>query len=64
MEIVATIGGQVAAGFAQKARDADYRAGGLKLQKVAVEALLETAPQLADEHVGTRRRPRAGSGRR
>ena len=49
MEIVATIGGQVAAGFAQKARDADYRAGGLKLQKVAVEALLETAPQLADD---------------
>jgi len=39
----------VAAGFAQKARDAGYRAGGLKLQKTAVEALLETAPALADD---------------
>jgi len=48
MEIVATIGGQVALGFAQKARDADYRAAGLRLQKTAVEALLETAPKLAD----------------
>ncbi len=49
MEIVATIGGQVAAGFAQKARDADYRAAGLKLQKTAVEALLDTAPALAEQ---------------
>ena len=49
MEIVATIGGQVAAGFAQKAREAGYRAAGLKLQKTAVEALLDTAPELADE---------------
>ena len=49
MEIVATIGGQVASGFAQKARDADYRSAGLKLQKTAVEALLETAPKLADQ---------------
>ncbi len=47
MEIVATIGGQVAAGFATKARDAGYRAAGLKLQKTAVEALLDTAPDLA-----------------
>ena len=49
MEIVATIGGQVASGFAKKARDAAYRAGGLKLQKTAVEALLETAPELAEQ---------------
>lgn len=49
MEIVATIGGQVATGFSKQARNANYRATGLKLQKTAVEALLETAPKLADE---------------
>ncbi|MFN3243878.1 MAG: hypothetical protein ACE37K_20395 [Planctomycetota bacterium] len=49
MEIVATIGGQVASGFATQARNASYRATGLKLQKTAVEALLATAPKLADE---------------
>jgi len=49
MEIIATIGGQVATGFAEKARDADYRADGLKLQKTAVEALLESAPELAEK---------------
>ena len=49
MEIVATIGGQVAQGFAQRAREAGYRAAGLELQKTAVEALLDTAPELAEE---------------
>jgi len=49
MEIVATIGGQVATGFAKQARNASYRATGLKLQKTAIEALLATAPKLADE---------------
>lgn len=49
MEIIATIGGQVATGFAEKARDDAYRAAGLKLQKTAVEALLDTAPELAEQ---------------
>ena len=48
MEIVATIGGQVATGFQKKARDASYRAAGLQLQKTAVEALLDVAPELAE----------------
>lgn len=49
MEIVATIGGQVAKGFAERPGDTGYRASGLRLQKVAVEALLRTAPQLAEQ---------------
>ncbi len=49
MEIVATIGGQVAKGFQDKAGDASYRASGLRLQKTAVEALLKVAPQLAEQ---------------
>ncbi|MEO6596867.1 MAG: hypothetical protein ABIP94_19150 [Planctomycetota bacterium] len=49
MEIIATIGGQVAKGFQEKAQDANYRAKGLELQKTAVEALLKVAPELADQ---------------
>lgn len=49
MEIIATIGGQVATGFQAKGRDTAYRASGLKLQKTAVEALLKVAPELAEK---------------
>ena len=49
MEIIATIGGQVAKGFAERPADIEYRASGLRLQKTAVEALLKTAPQLAEQ---------------
>jgi hypothetical protein len=49
MEIVAVIGGQVAKGFQEKAQDPDYRGKALQLQKTAVEALLHTAPQLAEQ---------------
>ncbi|MGK0517549.1 MAG: hypothetical protein ACJAUC_000230 [Planctomycetota bacterium] len=49
MEILATIGGQVATGFQQKGSDTEYRAAGLELQKTAVEALLRVAPKLAEE---------------
>jgi hypothetical protein len=49
MEIVATIGTQVAKGFQEKPQDADYRAQGLQLQKTAVEALLRVAPRLAEQ---------------
>jgi hypothetical protein len=49
MEIVATIGAQVAKGFQEKAQDPAYRANGLRLQKTAVDALLQTAPQLAEQ---------------
>ncbi|MBL9077355.1 MAG: hypothetical protein JNL08_07625 [Planctomycetes bacterium] len=49
MEIVATIGGQVAKGFEERAQDPDYRAKTLQLQKTAVDALLRVAPQLADQ---------------
>ena len=48
MEIVAVIGGQVAKGFSERPGDTDYRATGLRLQKTAVEALLQDAPQLAE----------------
>ena len=49
MEIIATIGGQVAKGFQEKAQDPSYRSLGLQLQKGAVEALLKVAPQLAEK---------------
>jgi hypothetical protein len=49
MEIIATIGGQVATGFQDKPQDPDYRQKGLQLQKTAVEALLHTAPELAGQ---------------
>lgn len=49
MEIIATIGGQVAQGFSAKGQDPDFRATGLRLQKTAVEALLATAPELAEQ---------------
>lgn len=49
MEIVATIGSQVATGFKIKGGDPEYRASGLNLQKIAVEALLEVAPELAEK---------------
>ena len=49
MEIIATIGGQVAKGFQEKAQDPGYRSLGLQLQKGAVEALLKVAPQLAEK---------------
>tara|TARA_R110002096_G_scaffold15348_3_gene53627 strand:+ start:128 stop:3592 length:3465 start_codon:yes stop_codon:yes gene_type:complete len=49
MEIIATIGGQVATGFQLKGSDTAYRAAGLELQKTAVEALLNVAPKLAEE---------------
>lgn len=48
MEIVATIGAQVAKGFGEKPHDTNYRATGLRLQKTAVDALLKDAPQLAE----------------
>lgn len=47
MEIIATIGAQVAKGFQERPGDTKFRAAGLQLQKTAVEALLQTAPQLA-----------------
>ncbi len=47
MEIIATIGGQVAKGFREQPQDTKYRADGLLLQKTAVEALLDKAPELA-----------------
>ncbi|MBX3462207.1 MAG: hypothetical protein KF830_03475 [Planctomycetes bacterium] len=49
MEIVATIGGQVAKGFQEKPQDTDYRAKVLQLQKTAVDALLRVAPRLAEQ---------------
>ncbi|MCR9244719.1 MAG: hypothetical protein NXI31_06790 [bacterium] len=49
MEIIATIGGEAAKGFQKHAKNIDYRSKVLKLQKVAVDALLESAPQLAEE---------------
>lgn len=49
MEIIATIGGQVAKGFQDRAQDAAFRAKGLQLQKSAVDALLQSAPKLAEE---------------
>jgi hypothetical protein len=49
MEIVATIGGQVARGFSERPGDLAYRSNGLKLQKTAVEAVLQKAPQLAEQ---------------
>lgn len=49
MEIIATIGGQAAKGFQKHAQDTDYRSKVLELQKTAVEALLESAPELAEE---------------
>jgi hypothetical protein len=49
MEIIATIGGQVAKGFQERPGDTGYRAAGLKLQKTAVDALLKVAPQLAEQ---------------
>ena len=49
MEIIATIGRQVATGFQAKGGDTDYRSAGLKLQKTAVEALLRVAPELAEK---------------
>lgn len=48
MEIVATIGGQVAKGFQERAQDPAFRGKGLELQKTAVDALLREAPQLAE----------------
>ncbi|MCB9879128.1 MAG: hypothetical protein H6835_16150 [Planctomycetes bacterium] len=48
MEIIATIGQQVARGFEERAQDAGYRSAGLELQKTAVESLLTNAPELAD----------------
>ncbi len=49
MEIIATIGTLVARGFQENAQDADFRGVGLTLQKTAVEALLQTAPELAGQ---------------
>ncbi|MBL8751269.1 MAG: hypothetical protein JNK78_19080 [Planctomycetes bacterium] len=49
MEIVATIGGQVAKGFQDRPQDTAYRATGLRLQKTAVDALLKGAPALAEQ---------------
>ena len=49
MEIIATIGGVAAKGFQARAQDTDYRSKVLKLQKIAVDALLEAAPHLASE---------------
>ena len=49
MEIVATIGGQVAKGFTERPGDTAYRSSGLRLQKTAVDALLKSAPQLAQQ---------------
>lgn len=53
MEIVATIGAQVARGFQERSQDADYRSKGLRLQKTAVDALLSVAPKLADQWKST-----------
>lgn len=48
MEIIATIGGEVATGFQDRAQDTQYRADTLALQKTAVEALLDVAPGLGE----------------
>lgn len=49
MEIIASIGGQVARGFRDQPQDTKFRAEGLKLQKTAVEALLDKSPELAEQ---------------
>jgi hypothetical protein len=49
MEIIAAIGGATAAGLQTHAFDPDYRTKSLELQKLAVDALLRTAPQRAKE---------------
>jgi hypothetical protein len=47
MEVIATIGGQVAKGFTERPGDTKYRQSGMRLQKTAIDALLKEAPQLA-----------------
>jgi hypothetical protein len=49
MEIVATIGGQVAKGFQERPGDTGYRATGLRLQKTAVDALLQRPRSSAEQ---------------
>ncbi|MBI5851265.1 MAG: hypothetical protein HZB39_09575 [Planctomycetes bacterium] len=48
MEVIATIGGQSARGFAERMGDPEFRRTGLELQKTAVDALLAAAPERAD----------------
>jgi hypothetical protein len=49
MEVLATIGSQVAIGLQTQPMNSDERLKALKLQKTAVEALLKAAPQRATE---------------
>jgi hypothetical protein len=49
MEIIATIGAQAAKGFQQHAANPGFRQKGLELQKTAVAALLQRAPERAEE---------------
>jgi hypothetical protein len=49
LEIIATIGGAAATGLQNRATDPSYRLKGLELQSTAVEALLNTSPDLAAE---------------
>jgi len=49
MEILATIGSLSAKGFQERAQDTGFRERSLGLQKTAVEALLRSAPQLAEK---------------
>lgn len=48
-EVLATIGAQAARGQQEHARDVAFRTEGLRLQKTAVEALLQHAPERAEE---------------
>lgn len=48
-EILSSIGGAVAIGLHSQSRNSDFRLKGLELQKTAVDALLETAPEKAEE---------------
>lgn len=49
MEIIAAIGAASARGFQLNPTDGEFRLKGLELQKIAVEALLEAAPERAQE---------------
>ncbi len=49
MEILSVIGSLVSKGMVEQARDADQRLKSLELQTTAADALLNAAPELADE---------------
>ncbi|HEY1065217.1 MAG TPA: hypothetical protein VGE52_03880, partial [Pirellulales bacterium] len=47
IEILATLGGEIAMGFANHPRDPDYRRRALELQKTAIDALVKANPERA-----------------